>query len=398
MTQARKQICILGGGFGGLYTALRLNELPWEEAEQPQITLVDQNEHFLFSPLLYELLTGELQAWEIAPPFTEILANTKISYKQAKVNNVDVEKQRVELDDDTPLNYDQLVIATGGETPTEIVKGASAYAIPFRHLTDAYTLGHKLRELDQSKADYLRIAIVGGGYSGVEIACKLADRLGDRGRIRIIERGDVILRNSPEFNRQAARKALESKQIWVDLETEVQEINQSSISLLYKGKTDTIPVDLVIWTVGIQVPELIAKLPLPKSDRQFLSTNSFLQVVDHPQIYALGDISDCKDAQGKQVPKTAQVAIQQADYCAWNIWARETGRPCLPFRYQPLGEMMTLGQDNATLTSMGLKLEGEAAHLIRRLVYLYRMPGKKQQLTVGFNWLTQPLLDLLANY
>lgn len=397
MTEVPKKVCILGGGFAGLYTALRLSELPWLDSQQPEITLVDKNENFLFSPLLYELITGEMQAWEIAPGFSEILGNTPISHKQAEVKNVDLSENQVHLKEDSKLNYDYLVIATGGDTPTDFVPGVNTHAFTFRSLNDAYLLGNKLKELENKPSEYIRTVIVGGGYSGVELACKLADRLGKRGRIRIVERSDMILRSSPEFNREAATKALEAKKVWLDLETEVTEINSDNLSLNYKGKIDNIPVDLVIWTVGIKPSPWLEGLSIEKSSRGFINTNSYLQVLNSQEIYALGDIADCLDAENKQVPKTAQVAIQQADYCAWNIWASCTGRPLLPFRYQNLGEIMTLGVDNATLTGLGLKIDGSLAHTVRRLVYLYRLPTRKHKLNVGLNWLTQPLVELFVN-
>ena len=390
------RICILGGGFGGLYTALRLSELPWENSIKPEIVLVDKNDRFLFSPLLYELVTDEMQTWEIAPTYAELLADTPVRFIQASVTDIDIDNRQVQLDNSVSLAYDKLAIAIGGQTPVDIVEGVKEYAIPFRTLNDAYRLKEKLRELEQSNASYIRVAVVGGGYSGVEIAGKLADKLGERGKLRLIERNDSILANSPEFNREAAKIALESRQIWQDLETEVESISADSISLLYKGQVDTIPVDLVLWTVGIMVSELIANLPLKHNAKGLLTTNSMLQVVDHPEIYALGDIADCQDATGQQVAATAQVALQQSDYCAWNIWADINHRPLLPFRYQALGEIIALGKDNATLSSLGVNLDGDLAYLARRLVYLYRLPTWKHKLTVGLNWISQPLVDLFV--
>ena len=122
-----------------------------------------------------------------------------------------------------------------------------------------------------------------------------------------------------------------------------------------------------------------------------------MQVKGRKDIYALGDVADCYDADGKPLPATAQVAFQQSDYCAWNLWAAATHRPLLSFRYQPLGEMMTLGVDSATINGLGLKLDGSLAYIARRLIYLYRLPTLKHQLTVGLNWITQPLVELLSS-
>ena len=396
MTQATTKICILGGGFGGLYTALRLSQLPWESTPKPEIILVDQSDRFVFSPLLYELLTRELQTWEIAPPYSELLQGTGIQFHQAAVSAIDINKQTVQLADKSELNYDRLVLALGGETPLDLVPGAVNHAYPFRTITDAYKLEERLRILEAANPEKIRVAIVGAGYSGVELACKLADRIGEKGRFRLIELSDQILRTSPEFNREAAKKALDSKGVFIDLETKVAAIDQNSISLEYKNQVDTIPVDVVIWTVGTKVSPVVTALPLKQNQRGQITTTAQLQAIEHPEIFALGDLADCLDAEGKQVPATAQVAFQQADYTAWNIWATITNRPLLPFRYQPLGEMMALGIDNATLTGLGVQLDGSVAYLARRLAYLYRLPTLNHQLKVGFNWLVSPIIEAIS--
>jgi NADH dehydrogenase len=396
MSESRNRICILGGGFGGLYTALRLSQLPWDHQPLPEIILVDQRDRFLFTPLLYELLTDELQTWEIAPPFTEILANTRIQFVQGRVNGVNFDTQRVQLADQSDLTYDWLVLAMGGRTPLEIVPGAAEFAFPFHNLKDAYHLEEKLRSLEQADQEKIRIAIVGGGYSGVELACKLKDRLGERSRIRIVERGEMILKASPEFNRETAQKALEDRQVWIDTETTVEAIAENEMTLLYKGKSDHLPVDVVVWTVGTTVSDLVKNLELPHNEQGKIKVEPTLKVEGTSSIFALGDLAICRDASSQVVPTTAQVAFQQSDYCAWNIWASITGRPLLPFKYYNLGEMLVLGTNNASLTSEGVKLDGIAAYLARRLAYLSRMPTPEHQLTVGSNWITQPLSKLFS--
>jgi NADH dehydrogenase len=388
-------IVILGGGFGGLYTALRLARLPWDDNPRPKIILIDKNDRFLFSPLLYELITDEMRSWEIAPPFSELLADTSVQFHRGTVTEIDLEGKQIKLDNSDDISFDRLVIAMGAKSSIDFVPGAREHAYPFRILEDAYRLKDKLRELERSSLDKIRVAVIGGGYSGVEIACKLADRLGERGRIRVIEKTDEILAPSLKFNRETARKALEKRGVWVDVETTVDEIGAGNLVLNYKGQVDEIPVDLVIWAVSPIVGELIDSLPLARGDRQRISVNEYLQAIDRPDIYILGDVADSRDNDGKPYPPTAQVALQQADYCAWNLRAGLTGKPPLPFRYQSLGEMLTLGVDDATITSFGLQLEGSIAYLARRLVYLYRLPTLKHQLTVGLNWIAEPILDAL---
>jgi len=397
------RICILGGGFGGLYTALRLHQLIWEPGQKPEITLIDRQTNFLFTPLLYELITGEMQSWEIAPPFAELLKGTDIRFVQGSVKQVaadaDLSQQvqkSVTLEDGTEIPYDRLVLALGCETPSDLVPGTTENAIPFRSLDDAYRLDAKLRILEASAIERIRIAIVGAGYTGVEVACKLADRLKERGRIRLIQSRDTILPNAKEFNRNAALNALERRGIWVDIETNISEITPDSIGLTYKDKTDIIPVEIVMWTVGNQVSPAINHFGLPLNAQGKITVSDTLQVTDNPEIFALGDAAAILNTDGQIIPTTAQVAFQQSDFVAWNVWSSLTARPLLPFRYTDLGEMMILGDDNAVLSSFGIQFDGPLAYLTRRLVYLYRFPTLEHQLKVGFNWLTQPLVKLLS--
>lgn len=389
-----KKIVILGGGFGGLYTALKLAQFTWSQKPNPEIILIDKNDRFLFSPLLYELITEEMQSWEIAPAYVDLLSNTSIRFIQDTVTDINPTAQEISLKNNDSLNYDYLVIALGGKTPTNQVSGASEYAIPFRTLADAYKVKERLRILEKSDADAIRVVVVGGGYSGVELALKIADRLGNRGKIRIVERNSEILRNSPEFNRKTAQKALNSRKIWTDLETEVTNITDTEISLTYKNQIDTIPVDLVLWTVGTKPVMLENQLPFGKTSQGKIEINAQLQVKDYPNVSAIGDLVDCYNQEGKKLPATAQVALQQADYCAWNIWASIEHKPLLAFKYQPLGEMLALGKDNATISGLGISLDGNLGYLARRLIYLYRLPTLEHQIAVAVNWMTSPFLSL----
>lgn len=394
-----KRICILGGGFGGLYTALELSRLPWQTP--PQITLVDRQERFVFLPLLYELLTSEMEDWEVAPRFRDLLADVAaqpgtvpIEFHQAAVRWIDIQGRQIHLEDEQILEYDYVVLAMGGDTPLGVVPGAADYAIPFRHLADVVRLRQALSEWEHQPVDQpIRLAVAGGGASGVELACKLADRVGDRGRVRLIERGSEILGAFTDASLKAAKQALAQRQVQVELNTEVICIEKEQIQtrhLLSREET-TSPAEGVIWTVGLEVVPVIQALALSKDGRGRLQVLPTLQTVDHPEIFALGDLAAVVDADGAVVPASAQAAFQQASYCAWNLWALITAsRPLLPFRYNALGEMLSLGMDTAVLSGLGITLDGPLGYLARRLVYLVRMPTLDHQLRVGWNWITRP--------
>jgi demethylphylloquinone reductase len=388
-------ICILGGGFGGLYTALRLQELNWGTATR-KIVLVDKSDRFVFTPLLYELLTGEMKTWEVAPTFQDLLKGTDIEFRQGTVELIDLTAKSVALSGTPSITYDHLVLSLGGETPLQDIPGVPENTIPFRNLPDVTRLEGRLRQLETSEQEKIRVAVVGAGFSGVELACKLADRLGERGRLRLVELGARILPTAQEFNRTAADKALRERQIWIDLETGVSSVTEAELGLRYREQIDQIPVDLVLWTVGNQVNPLVADLTFQRNQRGQIKTQPTLQTIDRPEVYALGDLAEILDPDGKAIPATAQSALQQADFAAWNIWSQILGKPLLPFRYSNLGEMMALGSNSATLSGLGINLDGSWAYLARRLVYLYRLPTLNHQIQVGLNWIGQPLANLLG--
>ncbi len=401
------RICILGGGFGGLYTALELTRQPWPEP--PQITLVDRQERFVFAPLLYELLTGELEDWEVAPRFQDLLPSELVQFRRGSVQSIDLKARRVLLAEGQSLEYDALVLALGGETPLQGVPGAAELAFPFRTLADVQRLRAHLQTLEaRDPAQPVRLAIAGAGASGVELACKLADRLGSRGRICLVELGSQILPGFTPSSREAAQAALAQRRVQVELQTKV-------LGIEAVGENGTPPfrwqrqrlttqevaaelVDAVLWTVGTRPAAVIADLDLPKSERGRLQVLPTLQTPTFPEIFALGDAAAVVDAEGRPVPATAQAAFQQAGYCAWNLWALLTQeRPLLPFRYFSLGEMLSLGVDTAVVSTLaGLTLSGPLGYLARRAVYLVRLPTLEHQLKVGWNWITRPLWQALG--
>ena len=390
------RICILGGGFGGLYTALNLSRLPW--AIMPEIILIDKNDRFLFTPFLYELVTGEMNEWEVAPSFVELLANTGIQFIQGTVTDIDLDAKQVEVNIGQPstLLFDRLVLAIGGETPINLIEGAAEYAIPFRTLNDLYRLNSKLELLEASNQDKIRVCIAGGGSSGVELACKVADRLKGRGRVRLVDRNDKILSRSTTQNRNIAELALSKRGVWTDLNTRVAQITDDDITLDYGNGSDTLPVDIVLWTVGTSFSKLLQKLPVPHDQRGALSTETTLQLREHEDVFAIGDVAACVDSNGQVLTATAQVAFQQSQYCAWNIWASLNQQKLVPFSYIPLGEFISLGVDGATASILGrFNIDGLPASLMRRFAYLLRMPTLQHQWKIGTYWLTQPFVEAL---
>lgn len=398
---AKPRIVIVGGGFGGMFTALNLTQLPW--SHPPEIVLLDRHDRFLFSPLLYELVTGEVNTWEIAPYFQELIAGTGILFHQGTVKSIDLGAKTIQLETTVPasdplrLDFDCLVFAVGSGFPHTQVQGAKDHALTFRTLADAQKLIAQLQTLEATDREKIRICVCGGGASGVEIASKLSDRLGDRGRIRIVDRNAHLLSKAMVHNRQSAEIALQKRGVWIDLGTNVVDIDSDTITLDYQGTIETLPVDMVLWTVGNSPHPLVAGLEsqgIPTHQGKIVVDPS-LQVPNH-NLWSIGDVS-CVRGHGQNyiqnmdhLPATAQVAYQQSTYCAKNIWASYHHQPQIPFTYVPLGEFISLGIGQATMSVpvLPFALTGILPNILRRAAYLTRLPTLNHQLKVGLHWLS----------
>ena len=384
----RPKIIIVGGGFGGLFTALQLAQLPWQTA--PKIMLVDKGDRFLFTPLLYELVTDEMAVWEIAPYFAELLEGTGIQFQQGLVTAIDLHQRTVQVETAVAvanLDYDVLVLALGNTASPS----PSDLTLSFRSLKDAQHLHQQLSQLEATEREKIRVCVAGGGASGVELACKISDRLKERGRVRIIERNSTLLKNSPSANRRAGEQALRRRGVWLDLNTKVIGVEEGQILLDYGNSLESLPVDLVLWTVGSRphslVQDLIQQFNLSHTSSGSLAIAPTLQLLAYPQVFALGDAANFPD---NSLPATAQVAYQQAGYCAKNIWAYLHHTNPVPFVYVPLGEFLSLGVGQAGMSTPFLPfgMSGQLPNLLRRLVYLGRMPTLKHQWQVALHWLS----------
>src|SRR5437588_10386839 len=204
MTEKQPSILIIGGGFGGLFSALDL-------AGTGDITLVSDEDHFLFAPMLYEYLSGEVQAWHIAPDYKELL-DESVHFVKGVVSAIDLDRREVTIEDrPEKLSYDVLALAVGGVTNYWGVEGAAEFTLPFRKLAHANALRRRMTEaLDHVQPDAapqdarnaMTFAVVGGGASGVELATKMADLLQDafrrralsgRPRVFIVEMADRVV-------------------------------------------------------------------------------------------------------------------------------------------------------------------------------------------------------------
>ena len=375
------KVCIVGGGFGGLYTALYLSDFNWVKLRKCEITLVEPKDTFLFSPLLYEILTDELQPWEIAPTYQKLLMGTKINWIQDKVTGIDLANRSISLENNVSLDYNFLVLAAGRKTKFVNILGLEEHALTFRSIFDAERLKESLRILE-SLDKTITIAIIGAGANGVELACKVYDCLSEKAEILLIDRGDVILKNFNSGIRKAAKKAIYRRKIQVLLSSGVEQITSNSIIISQGELITKHSVDLVLWTAGTETIDWVEDLNCQQNKLGQLLTRPTLQLIDYPEVLALGDIAEIRNSKTNIVPTTAQAAYQQASTAAKNLKAAMLGKSLRRFYYLHLGDMLTLGKGKAIISSFGINITGFLAGIIRRLIYIQRLPTMRHRLQV----------------
>ncbi|MGK7957877.1 MAG: NAD(P)/FAD-dependent oxidoreductase [Crocosphaera sp.] len=384
-TKKSIDICVLGGGFSGLYTALYLSEHPQVKSGEWKITLVERNDNFLFTPLLYELITGELQRWEIAPTYQKLLAGTSIKFCQQVVKKIDLDNRQVKLDNDYNLGYDYLVLGLGTQNYWADIAGLKNHALTFRNLQDLEQLQAKIHYLETLDRKHLRVAIIGGGPNGVELSCKLADRLEKRAEVLLIDRGNQILKGFSKGVRNASYRALGSRRVQLYLNTYVEEIKEDFITLSHGEQIINVPVDMVIWVAGTQSKPLIKSLNCQQNTSGKLLVHPTLQLMDYTEVFALGDLAEITNKK-IEIPATAQAAYQQANCVAKNIAATIQGKPLKSFKYLHLGDMLTLGRRTAIISSYGINISGQLGGIMRRLAYIFRLPTMRHRLQVLRNF------------
>ena len=405
---SQKRIVVLGGGFGGLFTALEL-------AGDADVTLVTQADHFLFTPMLYEYLSGEVEAWHIAPKYSELVENN-IKVITSTALEIDLNKHSITLERDSSLPYDVLVLAVGGVTNYVGVPGAEEFSIPFRQIENADTLRKRMVEaLDRVPPDTapqdvrrdLTFAVVGAGASGCELSTKMADLLADavkrralRGepRVLVIEMGDRVVPGMGDEIRLFVEDALRQSRVEVHTSTRVVNVTADGVSFEHDGREEHLRTAAVVWTGGVRMRPLIENLEVEKNKRGLLSIKPTLQLLSHDDVFALGDIAYFADAT-PTLAGTAQLAFQEASLVATNIKAFIAGKKLQTKKFEELGEALSLGTERAAVLAGGKVLGGALARQARFALYTSRLPTWHHRLKVGASWFFEgttprPLLPL----
>jgi NADH dehydrogenase len=395
-----RNLVIIGGGFAGATLAQRLEgRLPdgW------QVTLLSRENFITYNPLLPEVVGASLLPGHVIAPLRQISQRTRVCMVQ--VTDIDLAARTVHYLGEGPgvIPYDELVLACGQGADLSLVKGMARYALPLKTLGDALFMRNRaIVRLEQAElqpdADARRwlssFVVIGGGFSGVEVAGGLMDflrasrryyRAIEDLRVTLVHSGERLLPElSPSLGRFAERKMREQG-IDVRLNARCARVDDRGITL---KDGEILTAGTVICTIGTAPNPLIAALPLPKV-RGRLEVAADMSVPEAPGVWALGDCAAVPNARdGAVSPPTAQFAERQARQLAANLERKARGEATRAFRYRPLGQLAAVGHNKAVAELFGVKLTGFVAWLLWRGVYLLKIPtlGRKVRLYLEWNW------------
>jgi len=397
-----KNIVVLGAGFGGLNTvSTLLHRLPPESGWR--VTLVDRHNYFLFTPLLYHAATGLVDPSNVLFPVRSLSQAENFDFREATVQDIDLRRQVVHLDDGQ-LSYDYLVLALGSVTnffgQEEELRDAltlktTADAITVRNrLIDAFERANVAADPDERRR-CLTFVVVGGGATGIELAGAIQGLIRgtlarqyphirpEESRLLVFEALSEILPGLPRELAHYSEQRLCELGVDLRLDTPVAHVSAEGITL---KNGEAISSRTVIWAAGVKPAPLAARLDVPKIKNGRILVNEFMQVQDVPNCYALGDIAAFLDESEKPLPPTAAIAVRQGKALAEILAARLEGKQPHPFRYTPVGELVSLGRHEAVADVKGVKVTGFPAWLLWRAFYLSQLMGFKNRLAVALDW------------
>ena len=410
IAQNTKRILILGGGFGGLYTALGLEKALARDSSV-EITLVNRENFFLFTPMLHEIAASDLDFTHIVNPLRKLLK--KVQFFHGEVQAVDFQSRRVQVfhgPERHPheIDYDYLVVALGSTTNFYGMAELQDRSLTMKSLGDAIHLRNRLIDLLE-EADFecavgareglLTVLVAGGGFAGVETVAAVNDFLRDALRsyphltddlihVVLVHPGIVVL---PELGARLglyAQEKLAKRGVEIRVSVRVKGISDSGVEL---DDGTTIKANTVVWTAGTSPSAILESLPCAKQHGK-LVVDQFMEVPDHPGVWALGDCAAALDPKTKKpYPPTAQHAMRQGKVVAKNIVATLRGRKKKVFEFSTLGLLAAIGRRTGVANILGVNFSGFIAWFLWRTIYLSKLPRIEKKVRVALDW----TLDLL---
>ena len=406
------KVVILGGGFGGLYAALKFERALGRDVDL-DVTLVNHENFILFTPMLHEVASSDLDVTHIVNPIRRHLR--KVKFFDGEVTSIDLDARRVHLrhgiraNHEHQLIWDHLIISLGSVTSFYGTPGVEGNAFTMKSLGDAIALRNRLIEqleeadFDCSKderSELLTVIVAGGGFAGVETAAGVNDflreavrfypRLGEHQiRLVLVHAGPVILPELDEklgkyAERQLTRRGVEVR-TGVRLASYKDDVAELSDGFRIGAMT-------LVWTAGTAPHPLVNALPCEK-DRGRIVVDKFLSVPGREGVWAIGDCASVPDLKTRaKHPPTAQHALREGGTVARNILAEIRGRSKKPFSFSTLGQLAAIGRRTGVANILGVNFSGFVAWWLWRMIYLSKLPGFDRKVRVALDWTLDVLL------
>jgi NADH dehydrogenase len=395
---SKPRVVILGGGFAGVSLVQSLSE------KEFQVVLIDKNNYHQFQPLFYQVAMAGLEPSSIIFPLRKILQKTKKFYRMAEVIEINTKEKQV-ITNKGIVNYDYLVIATGCKTNYFGNEEIKKHTLPMKSVSDSIKLRNIILENledyitctdDKKKEAYLNIAIVGGGPTGVELAGSLAEMRKLiipkdyreinplKMKIFLIESNQRLLKSMTEKSSEFALEQLKKLGVLVHTNTRVEKYDGAEILTNTNIKINTYKV---IWAAGVKgnPPNGLPANTISNTHR--ILVNELLQVINQPNVFALGDIAQIESENNPNGhPQVAQVAIQQAKCLAINLNNLTKNKPFKKFSYKDLGSMATIGRNKAVAEIGPTTITGRIAWYLWLIVHLKSILGVKNKIFILVNW------------
>ena len=396
----KHHVVIVGAGFGGLAAAQEL------AGAAVRITLIDQRNHHLFQPLLYQVGTAVLATSEIAWPIRHLVRKRKeVTTWLGVVSGVDAQGRNVMLEDGTAVSFDTLILATGVRHAYFGHDEWEAFAPGLKTLEDATSIRRRVllaleraeREPDPARrAALLTFVIIGGGPTGVELAGAIVELVyqnlvGEfrqidtrKARVLLIEAGPRILPSFAPDLSSYAHRALERLGVEVQLGSAVTDCHAGGV--VVGGRT--VAADVILWAAGVRASAAAAWLGASTDNAGRVRVAADLSVPGHANIFVIGDTATIDVGHGKPAPGIAPAAKQQGTHVARTIKRRLAGdsQP-RAFRYRHAGDLATIGKRSAVIDFGWCKLRGWIAWWVWGLAHIYFLIGLRNRLAVALSWL-----------
>jgi NADH dehydrogenase len=408
----RWKVVIIGGGFGGLSAAQRLN------SDLVDVTLIDRRNYHLFQPLLYQVATGSLSAGEVASPLRSVLSrqkNTRVWL--GTVVDIDPDSKRVFLADGAIVPYDSLIVAAGSQTSyfghnewQEWAPGMKSVeeATAIRHkILYAFEVAERLSDPVQRRA-WLTFVIVGAGPTGVELSGAIAEIARqtlkndfrsihpEEAQIILLDGAPRVLMPFPEDLAEKASRSLAKLGVEVRCGAMVKRVDKEGLTIDSGGQTDSIAAKTVVWAGGITASPLgkiLASHTKAETDKGGrVKVKPDLTIPSCPDIYVVGDLASAMDEKGKPLPGVAQVAMQGGAHAAKAILRKVKGQRDLPgFRYFDKGSLAVIGRAAAVADVFGLRISGFLAWLVWAFIHVLYLVSFQSRILVFIQWAIQDL-------